>query len=344
MKLFVTDNTNTDLAQWDRELIALGGHVFHSAIWARYTAADSPGSVPRFFQLRTDGGELRGCALGFELRSSRPLMRALTGRLWFDALPVVREAGDLRPFLGLLEEHACRSGAVELLLGSFASPDAGPLLEELEFDLIRRFEFEFAMDVSEEQIFQALEYTRRKNIGKASRSGVSIQELSGLDAIRILRRMQSESGKRVLARGGPAFAEHSDPANDPVRILLEGKAARVLAGMVSGEPASAGLFACWNGLVYYMLSGHSAQGLKAQAPTLMLWEAIRSFRREGARRFNLGGCGAEAVEPDSPEHGVYMYKKGFGTNCLTCTSGRKVLRQTASKLVGMLRSALQREV
>jgi lipid II:glycine glycyltransferase (peptidoglycan interpeptide bridge formation enzyme) len=127
-----------------------------------------------------------------------------------------------------------------------------------------------------------------------------------------------------------------------VRILLDAGVARIVGAELDGQIVSAGLFTLFNGLVYHTLSGHSTVGTEAQAPTLLLWETIKRYRGEGAKRFNFGGCSASAIEEGSPEHGVYVYKNAFGGECIECTSGRKVLRTVRYGLARGLKAALGR--
>ena len=105
-----------------------------------------------------------------------------------------------------------------------------------------------------------------------------------------------------------------------------------------GMVVSASLFTRFNNLVYNNLSGHSHEAFEMQAPTLLLWEIIKRCRKEGARPFNLGGCKIGAVKEESPVHGVYVYKKVFGGNCLECGDARKILRRTTHRITTFVRS------
>ncbi|HYO92717.1 MAG TPA: peptidoglycan bridge formation glycyltransferase FemA/FemB family protein, partial [Pyrinomonadaceae bacterium] len=248
----------------------------------------------------------------------------------------------LSEFIRLLESHARAAGAVELFFDSFAYRGGALELEQAGFDLARRFEFELDLRRSEEDLWEGMEYKRAKNIKKAMRSGVFIRNLPGDVGLAELRRLQSESGQRIVERGGPDITYRRRDQSDPVETLLNSGCARIMGAEVEGEIVSAGLFTNFNGLVYYNLSGHSRRAMQTQAGTLMLWETIKQYRQEGASRFNFGGCKFDAVNEDSPEHGVYVYKKAFGATCLECASGQKILRPAARKVVGTLKTVLGR--
>jgi hypothetical protein len=333
-----------DRAEWDDGAERAGGSIFHSSAWANYAVRELPNVVPQFISLVSDAGERAGVALGFYEQSPKKLIKPLSGRLWFDAIPAVSAAhrDALGQFIRLLEEHARKEGAVELFFDSFAYRGGAAELEQAGFEVMRRLEFELGLELSEEELWSGLEYKRAKNIKKAMRSGVSIRNLPPGEGLLELRRLQSESGQRIIERGGPDITFRGRDGVDPVEVLLESGRARIMGAEVEGAIVSAGLFTNFNGLVYYNLSGHSRRALETQAGTLMLWETIKQYRLEGATRFNFGGCKFDSMNEDSPEHGVYVYKKAFGATCLECASGLKILRPAARKIVGTLKSVLNR--
>jgi lipid II:glycine glycyltransferase (peptidoglycan interpeptide bridge formation enzyme) len=128
-----------------------------------------------------------------------------------------------------------------------------------------------------------------------------------------------------------------DGRTDPISVLLDAGIGRILAARFEGVYVSAALFTRFNGLVYYNLAGHTDVGLRSQAPTLLLWEAMQRYRREGARTFNLGGCAADAADAGSPEHGVYAYKRALASQCVDCASGSMILRRRIHRVVSGLR-------
>ncbi len=326
-----------DPACWDASVCALGGTVFHSSAWARFVVSGQRNVGPRFITLYGDDETSLGVALGFRAQSGRGILRPISGRLWLDALPAVRggDPGTLRLFLRCLEEYARATGVVELAAGSFAYRGGADALMELGFRLRRRFEFELALDQPEEALWSALAYKRRKNIRKGLRLGVTVTDLPGDEGIAELRRLQLASGERIARRGGPRIGT-PELSIDPITVLLESEIARIVAAKVDGRCVSAGLFTCFNSLVYHTLSGHEQGALETQAPTLLLWETIKRYRHEGARRFNLGGTSTQAVDPRSPEHGVYEYKRAFGGVTLDCASGTRTLRRTAGGLLRLV--------
>jgi len=253
----------------------------------------------------------------------------------FDAIPSVagKDAKILREFLRQLEVYARENGVVDLVIESYAYSGGGEELGFVGYEITKRLEFELRLDATEEELWKGMEYKRRKNIQKAQRLGITIQDLNGHEGLLLLRNLQAKSFERIVARGGPSQGDADYQHEDPARVFVNSGVGRITAAFLEGEVVSAVLFSNFNGLVYAHLSGHSQQGLKTQAGTLLYWESIKRYRLEGANRFNMGGCQTEAINEDSAEHGVYVYKKAFGTTCLECFSGRKTLRKTVKTIV-----------
>ena len=126
MRLEVSDCVKP--AEWDAGIVDVGGTIFHSSGWAQYIVRAQPNTAPRFFRLLSDGGERVGAALGFQARSSHALMAPFTGRLWFDAIPVVlgNDPGKLKEFLQLIEAHARQDGTRNLTWEVSGGPAAPP--------------------------------------------------------------------------------------------------------------------------------------------------------------------------------------------------------------------------
>ena len=341
MKLKICQNVVPD--QWDAQVVRLGGIICQSSGWAEYNLKANPNAAAWFINLIDDDGRVKGAAIGYFEKSHHKLLAPLTGRLYLDALPAVENNDQelFRQFIQLLEKQAKHSGIVELAIDSFASYGGKELWKNLGFELSPRMEFELSLEKPEDDIWQGLEYKRRKNIRKAERLNVTVRDLPGDEGIEALRNLQGDSSRRITQRGGPDINYTGNIENDPVRVLLKLGMGRIVGAEVEGEIVSAGLFTCFNNLVYHTLSGHSNEALKTQAPTFLLWETIKRYRRQDARRFNFGGCKTGAQNEGSPEHGVYVYKMGFGGQCLECTSGRKVLRKTAYNLVKLLKKILR---
>lgn len=339
------DASNTVcLDEWDKTVSDLGGNVHHSSAYAHYIMEAEPNTTPLFLTLSAPNGDIVGAALGFVTRSPHRSLSRLSAKLWLATFPALKVdgGGSFLEFLDAVEDYARGAGMVTLDLQSAASAGGGEAFHARGYQLTERWEFELDLRRSEDDLWKGLEYKRRKNIKKAQRMGVTVAELFGEDGIAELRRLQHESSTRIVARGGPDIAANRKRLKDPVAELLAHGVGRIVGANVGGGIVSAGLFTYFNGLVYHTLSGHSEAALRSQAPTVLLWETIKSYRNSGATRFNLGGCSRDAVDYAHPENGVYVYKMGFGAQRIECTSARKVLRPRLYTLRESIKRILRR--
>jgi hypothetical protein len=173
------------------------------------------------------------------------------------------------------------------------------------------------------------------------KAGVHVKELPADEGVSHLRRLQAASFERIVRRGGPLFVPLDPSRPDPTEALTRAGLGRIVGGFVQGVCVSASFFTTFNGLAYDALLGHDAKAFETQAPSLVIWEMARRFKGEGIQRLNLGGCGIDALEELSSEHGVYVYKKGFGGATLECANGQKVLRPSIWRAKKLLRAAMR---
>ena len=155
--------------------------------------------------------------------------------MWLDAFPVVRDKSQelLNEFLIRLIAYAKGLNAVELLVGSFAYDFGSSELECLDFHLSERIEFELDLSKSEDELWKGFEYKRKKNIRKAIRCNVTIEQMSSQEGIIALRQMQGESSKRIVERGGADIQyQQRVGASDPVLKLVQSDFAKIIGASV----------------------------------------------------------------------------------------------------------------
>ena len=341
MRFEISDHVDSEA--WNRTVCTLGGTIYHSTVWAEYGITSSPNTKAKFISLLASNGEVLGVALAFFTRSGKPFFSYLSGHLWLDSAPVVLNNSQelLDEFLRLLVLYAKRLRAIKLLVGSFSCAVGSSELEHLGFKLIKRLEFKLDLTKSEDDLWKGFSSRRRSKIRKAIQNGVMVEELSG-DGLKEFRRLQAESARRINKRGGSDILHRGVVTLDPVLVLVKSGCAEIICARIEKEVLSGVIFSFFNGLVYYTQAGTSQKGLEAEAGSLLVWESIKRFRALGAKTFNFGGCKLEAMNEASPEHGVYRYKKDFGTTIIECTSGEKVLRPLTNGIVNKIKLILPR--
>lgn len=332
---------------WDEQLCALGGPIFHSVPWSRFSTARQRTQSPVFFRLLGADGSVLGQALGFVSRAKFGLGSVLT----LDALPTVcnGDRSTLLTFLDEIERYGLRKRIDYVSFGSYAAPPGAASLWRTSDSRKERFEFFFDLQSeTEAEQFSRFPLNRRSRILQAERRGITVREQSDAEGIRLLWRVQADSAERIKQRGGPdmTVSREGDAGFDPLQILLEAGVARLYVVWSGGAPLSAAFYTCFSGQVYNNLSGHSREGLRANSGTALNWRVMCEARAAGFREFNLGGCSADAVNEGSPEHGVYSYKKSMGAEIRTCVGASRILRPCAFRLKSTIRrlagrSALQ---
>jgi lipid II:glycine glycyltransferase (peptidoglycan interpeptide bridge formation enzyme) len=227
---------------------------------------------------------------------------------------------------------------VRLSIFSYSSPDISEKLAKCDYDLTRRYEFVLDLDRTEEQLWRGLSKTLRKNINRAKRTGVTIRELPAGESIASLVKLSAESADMIERRKGIDLRQSNIGVYQSAAMFLEAGRGRFFSAVADGEIVSTSLFTLFNGVVNHNLAGSSEQAYIINAPKYLLWHAILSYKVEGAGVFNLGGVKADATEPDSLEHGVYDYKRAFGTRILECASGEKILGTKRVKFINLVKS------
>ena len=334
-----------DRDDWDAAIRGMGGTVFHSSAWADYSVAICPGATPLYMIFRAADGSPVARALGFVQRSQRSVLRSLTASMWLDAHPVLGDNASvdvesvLRALAVSAREHV---QAVELRINSFACPGNGASLARSGFSLSKRLEFCLDLRRTEEELWKGLISKRRTDIRKAEKRAIECVTLTEASGVESFRRLQGESSARIMQRGGPDIRFNATGKVDPVTTLLASGAGTLVGARYDQEIVSAVLLTVFNGISYLVLAGHARAGMEAQAPTYLLWRTLCDLRSKGVTQFNLGGCSSDAVNKESPEHGVYRYKRVFGGDMLECVSGHSVIRPTAKRGMDLLRGVVRR--
>ena len=329
---------------WDADVISLAGNVFHTTTWAAYVLARQPRLRAVYSRLLSDANEPLGLCLGFVERSHYPVLSSPTATLSASTLPAVGDGGEDRQaeFLAHLKRALHREHIVSLEFGSFVYRGGKAALEHCGFATRPRFEFEVDLTLDEDTLWKAMKKSRREDCKFALRQGVEIVDLDVDEGLAALHELQKFTRERVRARGGTYGDGSSDPEKNPARLLVESEIGHLVGCRVGKQIVSVNVLTEFNGVVYHTLMGHNRLALESKAPPLFVWEMIKRFRARGNHWFNMGGCGFDATSKDSPEHGVYNYKRHFGGRTVECYGGRLILRPQSAHAAQLLRRLLGR--
>jgi lipid II:glycine glycyltransferase (peptidoglycan interpeptide bridge formation enzyme) len=246
-------------------------------------------------------------------------------------------------FMEHIEQHARRTGAVELTIGSFGTPGHDGELGKLGYALHHRLEFCLTLDRPAEEIWGAMERRRRRTIQKAEELGVTVNFLPAQEGIAHLRRLQAITAERLSRRGAVVqMGTSRGPEKDPVAVLINSGMGDLIGAWHEGKVVSVSLYTKMNGLAYSTLAGHAPEAYQTQAYSLLLWKTIQNYQAAGLRWLNVGGVPASAADPTSADHGLYGFKIGLGCAVHTCVTASKLLRPGRAKLLASVKSILGR--
>lgn len=310
---------------WDCRVAAAGGNVFHSAAYGRVIAGS--GKEPWFLEL-LEGDTPVGFAVAGGARSRLPVFGVWRSQLALNTTPLLRDGLDLREAMQAIMAFARRERFGRLDCSAFASPnpEATRTLEDLDFSLRPRLEFRVPLQDSLERMMTDMSSQHRRNLRKAMSQGFTLREDSTMDGALLLRRLQNATyGRRwqlghTHARPMPwgAYRQLMESWLETGSIRFwfverNGKALSALGILTFGERA------------YYLVGGTGIEGYRVNAPFAAFGHVIEALYDAGVTELHLGGVPADAHRPDSPDHGLYRFKRGFGGSTVTCWDAHRTL-------------------
>jgi lipid II:glycine glycyltransferase (peptidoglycan interpeptide bridge formation enzyme) len=174
--------------------------------------------------------------------------------------------------------------------------DVQPVLATLEVDLSR----------DEDEILGSFDKDTRWSVRTAERRGVRVHDVADDEALAAVAGLYQETGRRA------EFITRPESYYTSVwRALIDAGHATLSAALVE-DAVVAGAVVFWCGdraLYMYGASGEAAR--KTFAAYAVQWHCLRAAKARGCARYDLGGVPL-AEDPKDPQHGLYLFKKGFG--------------------------------
>jgi serine/alanine adding enzyme len=151
-------------------------------------------------------------------------------------------------------------------------------------------------------IWNSIRANARRNIRKAQRDGVIIEEVEGLECLPEAYELLTAVYKRIQVPL-PAFSLF----RSVYEILHPAGMARILIAKVNGVAIGAMTLLIHNGTMLYWYTGILKEYASYRAGDLLVWHALELGMRSGCHTFDFGGGG----RPDQ-EYGVRDFKAKFG--------------------------------
>jgi len=180
--------------------------------------------------------------------------------------------------------------------------DCGGILQDSGFTYEEHLNFLIDLRQSPQEIWQGIRSNARRNVQKAIKSGVIVEEIEDVRGVSaaytILRAVYRRL--RVPLPDGSLF-QSAYEALQPRGML------RLLKARVNGDDIGVLTLLLYKGVVLYWYTGTLSEYWQYRPSDLLVWHALEWGSRNGFHTFDFGGGG----RPDE-EYGVRDFKAKFG--------------------------------
>jgi len=250
--------------------------------------------------------------------------RTLTTRSVAFAGPLVwPDATDPRPLEVLLRAYGRGAPRSSIYTEIRNVTDGGDLEASLTAHGFRHeAHLNFLVDLQgdEDAIWGRIAQSARRNIRKAGRMGVTIEDATDVASVEAGYALLNEVYRRIrvpLPDVSLFLAAH--------RILRPLGRFQILLARSGDEPIGVLTLLFHGGVVTYWYTGTLREHAALRAGDLLVWKAIEAGRASGCRLLDLGGAG----RPDEP-YGVRDFKAKYGGTLVD--HGRDVWRQAPFRM------------
>jgi hypothetical protein len=306
--------------EWKAWTSALQGHLYHSIEWAEICRSEN--RTPLFFRWFDSGRRCVGIALGVQSQSTGRWAGRLFKGLELESYPAVRglDVGLTRSMIMDLLMFARQNRYSALSILSYGSPVVVPGLDHAGFGTAPRIEFTLDLTLADEERWKGLSEHHRRKIKKAGAQGLVFKVLRTPEAARDLRCLLIQSRERRERRGEQMPSLDDAWYEKLISSCHEKNLGAVFLLSHEEQPVSGAFVSMYGGHAYYVYGGSNETGFRMDAPALLFWNCFSRCRELGCTDFSMGGVPASARHPESPSHGLYRFKAGFGGRQDFCQS------------------------
>jgi len=321
---------DVDPWMWDRSVTELRGSVFHTYAWAA-SLRELHGGRPVFVRWLDSNGGVTAVAVGSVRVPTLGRLGRAALTVTFDSPPACARgsSASVEP----LAAWARREGAIQLTLGSFDGGERS-WCSGLR-DRHERLEF-IARPGSETEVRKRMR--RQHNaLERAERLGVEVS-LGDVSRTLDFAHLYATTVRRLRNTKGVALGEVSTGRfAAAVEVLITSKRGRLYLASLDGELIAGCFFGSVGDSAYYLFNGSTDTALRVGATPSVIFRAVTDLSSQGFAKINLGGVPASARERTSPDHGLYVFKRGLGTQPVLCQGGRIRLRAGRAALFDVAR-------
>ncbi len=177
--------------------------------------------------------------------------------------------------------------------------------------LFTKYTFQLDLTKSEEELLKIMHPKTRYNIRVAQKHGIVIKEDNSPKAFEKYLELTFETTKRQK------FYAHNRRYHQLMwETLKSAKIAHLLAANYQYQGKNHTLVTwivfLFNDILYYPYGASSNNFRNVMASNLMMWEAIRWGKKNGAKLFDMWGALGPNPNPDDPWYGFHRFKQGYG--------------------------------
>lgn len=163
------------------------------------------------------------------------------------------------------------------------------------------------LERSEEELLANCKSKTRYNIRLAKKKGVVVKEMTNKEGFEIFSKLYFDTCKRQKYFG------HTPQYHSQIFQSLKEGIAHILIAFYNGEPLGAYELFNFNGISYYPYGGSSTSHRNVMASNLLMWEALRFAKANGAKQFDMWGSLAPTYDLNDRWSGFSRFKHGYGT-------------------------------
>lgn len=262
--------------------------------------------VPQLWAAVKDSGEVQALLLPVDITVLGGPLRSLTTRsvVYGSVLCAPTDDGQEALALLLREYNQDRGGGVLFteLRNAFDMSDLCPILEQNGFVYEEHLNFLIDLTRPSEELWKNIRSNAQRNIRKAQKSGVVIEEVQSLEDMKAAYAILQDVYQRIQVPLPDWTLFESTFA-----VLYPKGMMRVLLAKLNGVNIAAVTLLLYKGSILYWYSGPLKEYSEYRAGDLLIWSCLQLGQGAGCHTFDFGGGG----KPDE-EYGVRDFKAKFG--------------------------------
>lgn len=294
----------TNIADWDSFVLSHPrGSIFHTTAMVR---AENSTKLHRPYAMgaTTPDGNLCAILVAVRVSTIQIIASAMASRSIMYAEPIYLDnefgRAGVRKLIAIHDQEMRRNTLFCEVRPNFSSPGLTNPLSDCQYRRLGYINYELAIDQPENVLFRGLSDKRRNNIRSAVRKGVAVEEVDLCKGLNEFYDLLATTYRRSRIPLADASLFRS------VAVELRQPYVRLLIAYYDGVPVSAGCFLAFKDRVTCWYAG-TKRIPGVQSMTLVFWEAIRRYAKEGYSVFDFAGAGWEGEN-----YGPGRFKSKFG--------------------------------